>query len=320
MSKYVASYIYKEAEEFSPENLSLDYAASDENEDVVVTTVEEAFSSMVDGKGSFGDIGENLIEIDEELTEFVEEHGDEKISIIPGSEARESDFEEPEEDDDEGDYANDGNIKKFLDYINEIYPTKIPKHDGTTTLGCERAKSWLERLDKEISTVIRKDQDGLLDINSLEEVRTKIMSDVAKLSKHINVLKNRFKDESKKKASLDENGIPSWTNGSGAEIGYSDLRKEAATPSKMFISVPPFERAISGIMINAHVSAGHSMEEVYDYLSNKYAITPREELAIMQICMDSGFHIFKDRGTFSGDKNSEKDGKFGVDFIKNYFA
>lgn len=320
MSKYVASYIYKEAQEFSPEDLSLDYAVGDDSEDVVVTTVEEALAPMIKGDGSFGELGEELMNADEELTEFVEEYGDEKISIIPGSEAKESDFEEEEDDDDDGDYANDGNIKKFLDYINEIYPTKIPKHDGTTTLGCERAKSWLERLDKEISTVIRKDQDGVLDINSLEEVRTKIMSDVAKLSKHINVLKNRFKDESKKKASLDENGIPAWTNGSGKEVNYSDLRKEAATPSKMFISVPPFERAISGIMINAHVSSGHSMEEVYDYLSKKYAITPREELAIMQICMDSGFHIFKDRGSFSGDKESNKDAKFGVDFIKNYFA
>jgi len=318
MSRYVTGYVYKEAQVLSYDNLMLEEPHNEESDDMVVT-VEEAFSPMIKGDESLGDLGENLIEMDKDVTKFVEEHGDEKISIIPGSEAKESDFEE-EEEEEEGDYANDGNIKMFLDYINGSYPSKIPKHDGTTTLGCERAKSWLERLDKEISTVIRKDQDGVLDISSLEKVRTSIISDVAKLSKHINVLKNRFKDDSKKKASLDSNGIPSWTNSAGTEVGYSDLKKEAATPSKMFIAVSPFERAISGIMINAHVSAGHSMEEVYDFLCKKYAINPREELAIMQVCMDSGFHIFKDRGSYSGTEKGSDNAKQGVDFIKNYFA
>lgn len=318
MRDYVTSYIYKEAQNYAEDYLMED-DLSDNSHDVVMT-VEEALSPMIEGEGSFGEMGEELMGLDDVITEFVEEHGDDEVSVIPGSEARESDFEEKEEED-EGDYANDGNLKKFMEYITELYPAKIPKHDGTTTLGCERAKSWLERMDKEISTAIRKDHDGVLDISALEKIRTNIMSDVAKLAKHINVLKNRFKEDSKKKASVDSSGIPSWTSASGEEVEYSNLRKQAATPNKMFISVPPFERAISGIMINAHVSAGHSMEDVYDFLAKKYAITPREELAIMQICMDSGFHIFKDRGTFSGEKGSESDKpKFGVDFIKNYFA
>lgn len=332
MSKYVTGYIYKESQDLSdfvdvfeeliPEDV---YGDEELNFDDQLTTetitVEEALSPMVEGDNSLGEVGEELIEMDEDVTKFIEEHGDEEISIIPGSEARESDFEEEEVDEDDGDYANDGNIKKFIEYINDIYPAKIPKHDGSTTLGCERAKSWLEKLDREISTVIRKDQDGVLDINALESIRTNIIADVAKLSKHINVLKNKFKEEKKKKASVDYNGIPNWVDSSGREVEYSNLKKEAATPNKMFISVSPFERAISGIMINAHVSAGHSMEEVYDFLSKKYAITPREELAIMQICMDSGFHIFKDRGTYSGlEKDSSSNKSNGVDFIKNYFA
>jgi len=288
----------------------------------VTTTVEDAFESFIEGPDSFGEIAKDMQKLDDVYTEFVEDHGDEKISIIPGSEAKESDFEDnEEEDEDEGDYVNDGNLKRFLEYVKDMYPAKIPKHDGKSTLGCERAKSWLERLDREISTAIRKDHDGFLDISALEEIRTSIMADTAKLAKHINLLKNKFKDSSKKKASVDSNGIPTWTSPSGIEIEYGSLKKEAATPNKMFIAVSPFERAISGIMINAHVSAGHSIEEVYEFLAKKYDITPREELAIMQICMDSGFHIFKDRGTFSGGKDSEsKDGKSGVDFIKNYFA
>jgi hypothetical protein len=89
----------------------------------------------------------------------------------------------------------------------------------------------------------------------------------------------------------------------------------------MVIAVTAFERAISGIMINAHVSAGNDMEEVYGFLNKKYDITPREELSIMQVVADSGYHIFKDRGTYcSGDSKEKDTNNRGVDFIKNYFA
>ena len=66
------------------------------------------------------------------------------------------------------------------------------------------------------------------------------------------------------------------------------------------------------------------MEDVYGFLSNKYSIDDREELAIMQLCMDSGFHIFKDRGTYApfdcSDDPKKGAGKAGVDFMRNYFA
>ena len=75
-------------------------------------------------------------------------------------------------------------------------------------------------------------------------------------------------------------------------------------------------------MINAHVSGGHPIEDVYGFLAKKYSIDDREELAIMQLCMDSGFHMFKDRGTYAPfDADSDKkEGKAGVDFLRNYFA
>ena len=118
---------------------------------------------------------------------------------------------------------------------------------------------------------------------------------------------------------------PFWTSPSGVKVNPEDLKKEASTPRNIVIAVSPFERAISGIMINAHVSGGHPMEDVYDFLSNKYSINDREELAIMQLCMDSGFHIFKDRGTFSSNSSKDTAGqsdgsKAGVDFMRNYFA
>ena len=182
--------------------------------------------------------------------------------------------------------------------------------------------SFLDRLNSDISRAIRDDHESLLDIGALEGVRVNIMRDVLVLKEHLNKLKKQIKDGHGKEASLDSNGIPKWKTSSGKNVEYKDLTKEAGTPNNMVIAVSPFERAISGIMINAHISSGHPMEDVYGFLAKKYSIDDREELAIMQLCMDSGFHIFKDRGTYSpydaDDKKQE--GKSGVDFVRNYFA
>ncbi len=337
MNKISNTVIYKEAQEsfdFEDDSVlfseDLEFESPDDieiySEESLADdglTVEEALHGFTDSEyeePTLGDVADQLESIDEDIKEFSEEHGDEPVSnFIPGSDAVEDDFADDSDEEDEGDYLTTGNIKKFMEYITDMYPAKIPRHDGKTTLGCERAKSFLERMDKEISSAIRKDHDGVLEISKLEELRQKIIGDVAKLASHIKLLKS---NENKKKASVDANGIPAWTDSAGVEHSYSDMRKTAATPNKMVIAVPPFERAIAGIMINAHVSAGHNMEDVYDYLANKYAITAREELSIMQVCMDSGFHIFKDRGTYSGEKE-DKEGshaKRGVDFVRNYFA
>ena len=83
----------------------------------------------------------------------------------------------------------------------------------------------------------------------------------------------------------------------------------------------PFERAISGILINSVVSAGHPFEDVYDFLKEKYSLTDREELAILQLVMDHGMPIFKDRGTIGKTPEKGKETEsHGIDFIKNYFG
>ena len=40
----------------------------------------------------------------------------------------------------------------------------------------------------------------------------------------------------------------------------------------------------------------------------------------MQLCMDSGFHIFKDRAGYSSGSNDGGEEKRGIDFVRNYFA
>jgi len=318
------SYSEDNLEIFSPEEIfgagMTEEAGTDDLEDVSLKDVLEPFA---EGDESFGEMAGELEDLDEVVTEFIEEHGDLKLGdLVPGADISSDDLDNDKEEV-ETDYANDGDLSKFMDYVQEQYPGNIPQHDGRTTVGCERATSFLDRLNSEISKAIREDHDNVLDVQALESVRVNIMRDILLLKSHLGKLKKRLKDEHGKQAEASK--VPSWVSPAGDAVEFEDLKKEASTPRNIVIAVSPFERAISGIMINAHVSGGHPIEEVYDFLSNKYSIDDREELAIMQLCMDSGFHIFKDRGTFSpnsckDEEGRAKEGKVGVDFMRNYFA
>ena len=146
----------------------------------------------------------------------------------------------------------------------------------------------------------------------LENVRASIMRDVIKLKQHLGNLKKKLKESN----SNDQNRIPLWKNSEGKEISLDEMKKSASVPNNMVICITPFQRAITGMMINAHVSSGKPMAEVFEALKKKYDINEREELEIVQICMDSGFPIFKDRGTVGDDADNDS----SIDFIKNYFA
>lgn len=273
-----------------------------------VITVEEALSPLVDGEGSLGDLAEHLMDLDEGYTEVIEEHGDENLEdlLIPGSKAplkNSADDEAPKKTT----YRDDGDISDFMNYVRDMYPGKIPEHDGQSTVGCERAITFLDKLNSEISRAIREDSENVLSINELEEVRVKIMRDVLILKDHLNNLKKKIKENAKTASTV---SLISLNSG---------LIKEATTPRNVMIAVSPFERAIVGIMINAHVSAGHSLDKVFDFLCEKYDLSEREQLSVMQVCMDSGFHIFKDRGTLNSKPGKEGDDD-GVDFVRNYFA
>lgn len=278
------------------------------HEDEVIT-VEEALSPLVEGDGSLGDLAEHLMDLDEGYSEIIEDHGDETLAelLVPGSKTPLSNSADDEETPKKTTYKDDGDISDFMNYVRDMYPGKIPEHDGQSTVGCERAITFLDKLNSEISRAIREDSDNVLNINELEEVRVKIMRDVLILKEHLNNLKKKIKENAKTASSISLGSL------------NSGLIKEATTPRNVTISVSPFERAIVGIMINAHVSAGHSLDKVFDFLCEKYDLTEREQLAVMQVCMDSGFHIFKDRGTLNSKPGKEGDDD-GVDFVRNYFA
>ena len=262
-------------------------------------------------KSDFKDAKDNLEGFFDEVEEA---HGPRaKMSeILPGSDK----YIEKEEDEDqykEKTYEDDGNLEKFHEYLAKKYEG-IPRHDGESVAGCERAVVYLDKLDREISKNIREDDEHVLDIDVMSEYQQKILKDIIILKDHIKKLKRKFKDnanEEKKSAMVD-----------------SEFVKEAAGTVKLYVCITPFTRAVCGILINSVVSAGKPFDKVYEYLVGKYSITPREELEILQVLTDMGQPVFKDRGSFAIPEDAKDKDRLevleeelsGVDFITNYFA
>ncbi len=240
--------------------------------------------SVEDISKALKDLGSEFDEEDMISVEFDEG------SYIPGTRRKSEEFKEEEKD---KDWVNDNDVSKFMGWLGDAYPTGIPEHDGTSITGCERASNYLDRVNSQISKALKIDTDDVLDPGTIEGVRVQILKDVVVLKNHINKLKKMKKESSANSA--------------------NELKKEATTPGIQVVATP-FERALAGILINSVVSAGRPFEDVYDFLKKKYKLEEREELALMQLVMDMGFHIFKDRGSIGGEENLE------VDFVTNYFG
>ena len=253
---------------------------------------------------------------------FVDENDDSSYS-------EESDVEKEYVPEKETDWENDRDVSKFMLYISSMYPTRIPKHDGTSPAACEVAIKFLKKLLSEISIAIRKDDpvSPILPISELENsFKYKIMSDIIILKDYKKKLEKKISDNLNKKhqktASVNEDNsdIDFIEDVYNNILEKEAMLKNAFTP-KLQVVVTPFERAISGIIINSVVAGGKPLEDVFEFLKKKYDLNEREELAIMQIIMDSGFPIYRDRGTISSnpDDASEEE-SYGVEFIKGYFA
>ncbi len=253
-----------------------------------------------------------VLHSEDEVVEYSEAHDvpgmeEEVRHTIPGSDADINmlkDQEEEVEEAPETDWKSDRDVSKFMDFMLMSYPGGIPKHDGQSIVGAERAINYLNDLNKQISEAIRLDREGVLDSSALDTTRVNMLRDMMTLKSHIKDLQKKVRDDHRKSA---------------MEEHASDLRKEGSIPIPTLV-MTPFERALAGIIINSVISAGHPFEDVYEHLKDKYKLTDREELAVMQLVMDMGFPIFKDRGLFSSDSDGFDDKKRGLDFVRNYFA
>jgi hypothetical protein len=169
----------------------------------------------------------------------------------------------------------------FIAWIKERI-NDVPKHSGYDTAGIERAVSYLDRLDNEISKAMRLDLDGELDADKVEEVRANIYDGIERLNaRHEKV--NKKSKKKKKKSASQEHGLVK----EGQKIpGISGI----------VITVPLLISTIVRTCINGNVSAGHDIEDSFKKLSTKFDLTDREQAECMQLFADLGYPAHFNRG------------------------
>lgn len=227
------------------------------------------------------------------------------ISEIPEDEEVIVDDAPEEVEADMWDWKSRGGHANFLNWLKDmIHGT--PKHSGHDVNGLERAMSYVELLIKEISKAMRTDFRGMVDVNHCESITDGLYKSLDHMEDRLERLrKHKYPKHFKKKAS--------WQESAG-------LVKEAKSVNITGISVtvPLLISGIARVLINGTVSAGHSMEDMYEDLKKEYDLTKREEFELQQLLTDMGYPIFRDRGLLNKQLDKTKNNNF--DFPANYTA
>lgn len=257
---------------------------------------------------------EPMVEVQEPVGEIQFE-----IDELPGVEALDPDMEaklevvESPEDQSKVDDSESKKSKKapkwdweskgaqgFVAWIKERLDD-IPPHSGYDTAGLERAISYLEKLDGEISKAMRLDLDGELDANKVEEVRSMIDDGVDRL--RVRIDKVSKKGKKKKKAE----GNPSFV-----KEGQKATRIDG-----IVVTVPLLISRIARVCINGMVSAGHDIEELFAKQCETYKLTTREKAETMQLLADMGYPMRQDRG-YLQDEEVDPTSSDNMDWTANY--
>lgn len=179
----------------------------------------------------------------------------------------------------------------------------IPKHSGYDTAGLERAISYLDKLDNEISKAMRLDLDGELDANKVEEVRSKIDEGVSRLQDRIDKVRSSKKPKKKKRAEMDPSLIKEAQKITGVQ--------------GVFVTVSLLTSRIARVCINGMISAGHDIEDIYAKQVKKYKLSEREQAEVRQLLEDMGYALRQDRGFFPDD-DVDPASSDNIDWQANY--
>lgn len=190
----------------------------------------------------------------------------------------------------------------FIEWIQDRFKS-VPKHSGYDSSGLERAVSYLERLDNEISKAMRLDLDGKLDADKIEDIRSKIDDGIERLYERLDKIKKNKKK--KKKADLSDQAL------------VKEAQKITGVKG-IFVTVPLITSTIARICINGYVSAGHDLEDMFQKLAKKYKLNDREKLETIQLLSDMGFPIRTDRGLV--DEEFDPTSSDNMDFSAQYKA
>lgn len=180
--------------------------------------------------------------------------------------------------------------KEFLKWFKE-YLNKIPKHKGET-IALERALSYLKRGLDILSKSVQQDFDGEIDISKAEDARFEVESGIDRLDGEL--------QKRRKKAFKSSN----------------EITKEAQkTPGVggIIVTVPLLVSSIARTCINSTISGGKDLEHVFKRLAEKYKLSDREKLEVVQLLNDMNFPIRRDNGFMVDDKE-----EYGYSSENNY--
>jgi len=223
------------------------------------------------------------------------------IEVTDDKESKDDNEAKSSKKDSKWDWTSNG-ASGFLTWIKDRLDD-VPKHSGYDSAGLERACSYLEKLDNEISKAMRLDVDGELDADKIEEVRSKIDEGLNRLYDRLDKVKKSKKSSRKKKSEFE------------AEL-VKEAQKAAGVKGT-FVVVPLLISRLGRIIINGLVSAGHDAGDMFKKLSNKYKLNDREQAELMQYLADSGFPMREDRG-YMLDEEVDLSSSDNFDWAANY--
>jgi hypothetical protein len=199
-----------------------------------------------------------------------------------------------------------GGIAGFIPWLQKMIEG-VPRHSGHDTTGLEKAISYFEALDKEITKAMRQDFKNEINSADAEKARESIENGLERLIDRLEkVKKTKYKRHSKKsKAWYEDQGIV----------------KEAKSTriGGITITVPLIISRAARVCINGMVSAGHDLEELYAQQVEEYDLNKREQAELSQLLADMGYPMIQDRGFAVGTPvdTTRSDNR---DWAANYFG
>lgn len=175
----------------------------------------------------------------------------------------------------------------FLAWLQSMFDN-IPKHSGYDSTGLEKAISYFETLDKEITKAMRTDYKNQIDSAQAEKAREQIETGLERLIDRLEKIRaDKFKKGKKSR---------SWAE----EAGLVKNAQKATKITGITITVPLLISRIARVCINGMVSAGHDIEDMYSRQVDEYGLDKREQAELSQLLADMGYPMMQDRGYPSG--------------------
>jgi hypothetical protein len=179
-------------------------------------------------------------------------------------------------------------ISNFIPWLKSMMEN-VPSHSGYDTTGLEKAISYFEALDKEISKAMRQDYKNEISSADAESAREQIENGLERLIDRLEKVKTtKYKRHAKKSRS--------WYESEG-------IVKEAQKSTHIggiMITVPLIISRAARVWINGMVSGGHDLEELYAQQVEEYSLNKREQAELCQLLADMGYAMRQDRGFAPG--------------------